>query len=200
MDWNAPDLVTQWKSFKQHCQFWFAGPLIKASEAQKCNYVMIWIRDKGRDIYSTWDLSEEDGKKLDVLYTNCEKHVKPKIKQNLFPIQVSKQGSKRFRHFWGIFESCKMWRFLLLNSTKCNKKHHFPLVCLSSTTYKEFKPMKPKPHKLHTLRVDDNTYSESEWELFIDTIEEVNSLSMDEWKRDNPCEQCTCKITVGHGC
>lgn len=99
MDWNAPDLVTQWKSFKQHCQFWFAAPLIKASEAQKCNYVMIWIRDKGRDIYSTWDLSEEDGKKLDVLYTNFEKHVKAKIKQNLFPIQVSKQGSKRFGHF-----------------------------------------------------------------------------------------------------
>lgn len=57
--------------------------------------------------------------------------------------------------------------------------------------------MKPKPHKLHTLHVDDNTNSESESELFIDTIED---LSMDEWKRDNPCEQCTCKITVGHGC
>lgn len=42
--------------------------------------------------------------------------------------------------------------------------------------------MKPKPHKLHTLHVDDNTNSESESELFIDTIEEVNSLTMDEWK------------------
>lgn len=39
-----------------------------------------------------------------------------------------------------------------------------------------------KPHKLHTLHVDDNTNSESESELFIDTIEEVNSLTMDEWK------------------
>jgi hypothetical protein len=42
------------------------------------DYRMIWIGDKGRDIYSTWNLSEEDGKKLEVLYTNFEKHVKPK--------------------------------------------------------------------------------------------------------------------------
>lgn len=66
--------------------------------------------------------------------------------------------------------------------TKCNKKHNFPSVCLSLTTYKEFKAMKPKLHKLHTLHVDDNTNSEYESELFIDTIEEVNYLSMDEWK------------------
>ena len=78
MEWNSTDLDTAWKSFKQHCQFWFAGPLTKASEAQKCNYLMIWIGDKGRDIYSTWNLTEEDGKKLDILYENFEKHVKPK--------------------------------------------------------------------------------------------------------------------------
>lgn len=294
MDWNAPDLVTQWKSFKQHCQFWFAGPLIKASEAQKCNYVMIWIGDKGRDIYSTWDLSEEDSKKLDVLYTNFEKHVKPKsnkiysrykflsrvqkdsdtfeeyltelkllvkdceykdaddmirdaivfgtkdhkvrakcidegsdltlekainfartqeiskaqlktmngednsinavtTKQKQTPSQYAHGNSGKFnrgtsekskypcRNCGGVNEprQCPAYGKLC---TKCNKKHHFPSVCLSSTTYKEFKPMKPKPHKLHTLHVDDNTNSESESELFIDTIEEVNSLTMDEWK------------------
>lgn len=294
MDWNAPDLVTQWKSFKQHCQFWFAGPLIKASEAQKCNYVMIWIGDKGRDIYSTWDLSEEDSKKLDVLYTNFEKHVKPKsnkiysrykflsrvqkdsdtfeeyltelkllvkdceykdaddmirdaivfgtkdhkvrakcidegsdltlekainfartqeiskaqlktmngednsinavaTKQKQTPSQYAHGNYGKFnrgtsekskypcRNCGGVHEprQCPAYGKLC---TKCNKKHHFPSVCLSSTTYKEFKPMKPKPHKLHTLHVDDNTNSESESELFIDTIEEVNSLTMDEWK------------------
>ena len=53
MELNSTELDTALKSFKQHCQFWFAGPLTKASEAQKCNYLMIWIGYKGRDIYST---------------------------------------------------------------------------------------------------------------------------------------------------
>ncbi|CAC5368287.1 unnamed protein product [Mytilus coruscus] len=66
MDWEATDLVTAWKSFQQHTEFWFAGPLAKTAEAQKCNYLMIWIGNKGRDIYSTWDLSEDDKKKLEV--------------------------------------------------------------------------------------------------------------------------------------
>ncbi|VDI30124.1 Hypothetical predicted protein [Mytilus galloprovincialis] len=78
MDWEATDLVTAWKSFKQHTEFWFAGPLAKTAEAQKCNYLMIWIGNKGRDIYSTWDLSEDDKKKPDVHYQNFEKHVRPK--------------------------------------------------------------------------------------------------------------------------
>ncbi|CAG2204968.1 unnamed protein product [Mytilus edulis] len=78
MDWEATDLVTAWKSFQQHTEFWFAGPLAKTAEAQKCNYLMIWIGNKGRDIYSTWDLSEDDKKKLDVHYQNFEKHVRPK--------------------------------------------------------------------------------------------------------------------------
>ncbi|VDI10629.1 Hypothetical predicted protein [Mytilus galloprovincialis] len=72
------DLVTAWKSFQQHTEFWFAGPLAKTAEAQKCNYLMIWIGNKGRDIYSTWDLSVDDKKKLDVHYQNFEKHVRPK--------------------------------------------------------------------------------------------------------------------------
>ncbi|CAC5375554.1 unnamed protein product [Mytilus coruscus] len=78
IDWEATDLVTAWKSFQQHTEFWFAGPLAKTAEAQKCNYLMIWIGNKGRDIYSTWDLSEDDKKKLEVYYQNFEKHVRPK--------------------------------------------------------------------------------------------------------------------------
>ena len=42
---------------------------------------MIWIGDKGRDIYSTWNLGDEDRKKLQVLYTNFDKHVRLKSNQ-----------------------------------------------------------------------------------------------------------------------
>lgn len=60
-------LLQKWNgillTYIQYCQFWFAGPLTKSTEAQKCKYLMIWIGDKGKDIYSTWNISEEDGKK-----------------------------------------------------------------------------------------------------------------------------------------
>ena len=39
---------------------------------------MIWIGDKGRDIYNTWELTAEEAKKLDTYYTKYEAYVKPK--------------------------------------------------------------------------------------------------------------------------
>ena len=67
MDWTSGDLPTTWKAFKQHCEFTFGGPLKRKSEEEKCNYLMIWIGDKGRDIYNTWELTVEE-----------EEYVKPK--------------------------------------------------------------------------------------------------------------------------
>jgi len=57
MDWTSGDLPTAWKAFRQHCEFTFGGPLQRKSEEEKCNYLMIWIGDKGRDIYNTWELT-----------------------------------------------------------------------------------------------------------------------------------------------
>ena len=54
MDWSSSDLP--WKAFKQHCEFFFGGPLKQKSEEVKCNYLMLWVGDKGREIYSTWEL------------------------------------------------------------------------------------------------------------------------------------------------
>ena len=78
MDWTSRDLPTAWKAFRQHCEFTFGGPLKRKSEEEKCNYLMIWIGDKGRDIYNTWELTAEEAKKLDTYYTKYETYVKPK--------------------------------------------------------------------------------------------------------------------------
>ena len=32
MDWNATDLESTWKAFRQHADFMFSGPLKKTSE------------------------------------------------------------------------------------------------------------------------------------------------------------------------
>ena len=78
MDWTNGDLPTAWKAFRQHCEFTFGGPRKRKSEEEKCNYLMILIGDKGRDIYNTWELTAEEAKKLDTYYTKYETYVKPK--------------------------------------------------------------------------------------------------------------------------
>ena len=78
MDWDAKDLALAFKAFKEHCNFMFGGPLKAKSEEEKCNYLMLWTGEKGRNIYSTWVLSEEDKKKLAIHYDKFENYCKPK--------------------------------------------------------------------------------------------------------------------------
>ena len=39
---------------------------------------MIWVGDKGRDIYNAWELTADEVKKLETYYTRFETHVKPR--------------------------------------------------------------------------------------------------------------------------
>lgn len=78
MDWAARDLATAFKRFKEHSEFMFGGPLDKKSEEVKCNYLMLWIGEKGREIFSTWDVSDADKKKLKTYMDGFEAYCKPK--------------------------------------------------------------------------------------------------------------------------
>ena len=54
------------------------GPLKSRSEAEKCSYLLIWVGQKGRDVYDTWsDIREEDKYKLQVYYDRFGQHVSP---------------------------------------------------------------------------------------------------------------------------
>jgi len=57
----------------------FGGPYKSKSEEQKCNYLLLWIGETGRDIFNTWQLSDEEVKQLKTYYDKYEAHVKPKI-------------------------------------------------------------------------------------------------------------------------
>ena len=77
-NWESGDLPTTWKSFRQHAEFMFNGPLKKKTEEEKCNYLMLWIGEKGRDVYSTWTLTADERKSLEVLYEKFKSYVEPK--------------------------------------------------------------------------------------------------------------------------
>ena len=54
MNWEASDLLLEWKRFEQHCQFTFDGLLAAKSEKEKVNYLMTYIGDKCREIYTNF--------------------------------------------------------------------------------------------------------------------------------------------------
>ncbi|XP_048751787.2 uncharacterized protein K02A2.6-like [Ostrea edulis] len=78
VDWESGDLPGTWKKFKAHTEFMFNGPLKDKTEEEKCSYLMIWVGEKGRDIYSTWHITNEERKKLETYYTKFQAYFQPK--------------------------------------------------------------------------------------------------------------------------
>ncbi|XP_041357629.1 uncharacterized protein LOC121374562 [Gigantopelta aegis] len=87
MNWQAVHLHKEWKRFQQHCTFRFNGPLATKTEAQKVNYLMTYIGDKGREIYNTFTWIPEDentpaeNQTLEGVYAKYEAYVAPRKKQ-----------------------------------------------------------------------------------------------------------------------
>lgn len=79
MDWEATNLPEAWKRFQQHVALIFAGPLKDKDEATQCTYLLLWVGDKGRDIFNTWGLSDDDQKKLKCYYDGYKSYVQPKL-------------------------------------------------------------------------------------------------------------------------
>lgn len=81
LNWESGDLPGAWKSFKTHCDLKFQGPLKKKEADEKCAYLMIWVGEKGRNVFSTWNMSAVVQKKLEKYYEKFEAYVKPKSNQ-----------------------------------------------------------------------------------------------------------------------
>ncbi|KAJ8332643.1 hypothetical protein SKAU_G00424320 [Synaphobranchus kaupii] len=56
----------------------FSGPLHAKEEEEKCSYLLLWIGEKGRDIFNTWTLTADQRKVLTTYYDGFEAYVMPK--------------------------------------------------------------------------------------------------------------------------
>jgi hypothetical protein len=54
MNWESPALTETWDKFKQHCNLMFDGPLSEKNQRQRVSYLLLWVGERGRDIYSTF--------------------------------------------------------------------------------------------------------------------------------------------------
>lgn len=79
MDWDANNLPEAWRRFKLHVELMFSGPFKKKTEEEKCSYLLLWIGDKGRDVYNTWTLADDERKLLITYYERFQSYVEPKI-------------------------------------------------------------------------------------------------------------------------
>lgn len=54
MNWDSTNLHEAWKKFRQHVDLIFGGPLADKVEHIHCKYLLLWIGDKGQDVFNTW--------------------------------------------------------------------------------------------------------------------------------------------------
>ena len=94
LNWESNDLPGAWKTFETHCSFMFQGPLKEKSEEEQCAYLMIWLGEKGRDVYTTLGLTADEKKSTESLLKKFGEYVKPKSNKvfNRYKFHCKKQG------------------------------------------------------------------------------------------------------------
>jgi hypothetical protein len=103
MDWTSPgDIHKRFKLFKQKCELIFGGPLDGTEEAKKVKMLLLWIGDKGLEIYNaaSWD-AEGDNNLLEPVLKKLEEYTKPQSNEILarFQLRSLKQGSMSLEEF-----------------------------------------------------------------------------------------------------
>lgn len=54
IDWSSSNLPEAWKKLEQHVKLIFAGTLKEKENEEQVSYLLLWIGEKGRDIYNTF--------------------------------------------------------------------------------------------------------------------------------------------------
>lgn len=84
MDWTSPgDVHKRFKLFKQKCELIFEGPLCDTEEARKVRLMLLWIDDKGLEIYNTATFDNtKDRLRIDPVFRKLESYCNPQSNQS----------------------------------------------------------------------------------------------------------------------
>ena len=103
MDWLSPgDLNQRFKLFKQKCNLIFDGPLAEKDEAYKVRMLLLWIDDKGLEIYNAHDFPTAAAQLvLANVWNVLEAYVKPRSNKVLasYQLRCLKQDDLTFDEF-----------------------------------------------------------------------------------------------------
>ena len=103
MDWDSPgDMHKRFKIFKQKCELIFDGPLEDLAEDKKVRMLLLWVGDKGLEIYnaSAWE-DDRDRLKIKPVLAILEAYTKPQSNQILarYQLRCLKQGDMSLEEF-----------------------------------------------------------------------------------------------------
>ena len=56
MKWDSQDVYRDLCRFRQKCEFVFDTSVSKATKSQQVKYVLLWMGDRGLDIYESWNM------------------------------------------------------------------------------------------------------------------------------------------------
>ena len=103
MDWTSPgDMHNRFKLFKQKCMLIFDGPLAEQTEDKKVRMLLLWVGDKGLEIYNTSTFAAEgDNLKITPVFGKLEGYAKPQSNQILarFQLRCLKQNDLSLEEF-----------------------------------------------------------------------------------------------------
>ena len=92
------NLLEHFKKFRGHSDLMFSGPLKDKDDSAKVSYVLLWMGEKGRDIYRTLVLTEEQRNDICEAF---ERHVQPKSNPvfSRYKFHNEKQGERTTEAF-----------------------------------------------------------------------------------------------------
>ena len=101
MDYSG-DVHKRFKLFRQKCEFIFEGPLDGVDQKKQVRHLLLWVGDKGSEIYNTttWTDAEDKNKTKEVLDA-LENYTKPQSNQILsrYQLRCLKQGDIPLEEF-----------------------------------------------------------------------------------------------------
>ena len=66
------------KSFKQYCQLIFDGPMNAKEDKVKATYILLWIGEEGRKIFTSFDLTADEKAKPDAIFDKFATYLESK--------------------------------------------------------------------------------------------------------------------------
>ena len=103
IDWTrSGDVHKRFKLFRQKCEYIFEGPLDGVEQKKQVRHLLLWVGDKGLDIYNTttWTNADDKDKTKEVLDA-LENYTKPQSNKILsrYQLRCLKQGNMPLEEF-----------------------------------------------------------------------------------------------------
>ena len=102
MDWSSLGEVHRFKLIRQKCEFIFEGPLEGVDQKKQVRHLLLWVGDKGLEIYNTTTWAVDDDKdKIEPVLNALENYTKPLSNQILsrYQLRCFKQGDMSLEVF-----------------------------------------------------------------------------------------------------